>query len=120
MIQATGEADAAMNEGDTLIFMNFRADRARQITRTFVNAEFDGFKRDKVVNFGDFIMLTEYAADIKVACAYPPASLTNTFGEWLMKHDKTSYAFPKLKNMLTSPSSITAALKSHLKVKTAF
>lgn len=89
VIQATGEADAAMNEGDTLIFMNFRADRARQITRTFVNAEFDGFKRDKVVNFGDFIMLTEYAADIKVACAYPPASLTNTFGEWLMKHDKT-------------------------------
>lgn len=78
-----------MNDGDALIFMNFRADRARQITRTFVNADFDGFKRDKVVNFGDFIMLTEYAADIKVACAYPPASLENTFGEWLMKHDKT-------------------------------
>ncbi|WP_145519796.1 2,3-bisphosphoglycerate-independent phosphoglycerate mutase [Yersinia mollaretii] len=89
VIQAAGEADAAMNDGDALIFMNFRADRARQITRAFVNADFDGFKRDKVVNFGDFIMLTEYAADIKVACAYPPASLENTFGEWLMKHDKT-------------------------------
>lgn len=89
LIQAAGEADAAMNDGDALIFMNFRADRARQITRTFVNADFDGFKRDKVVNFGDFVMLTEYAADIKVACAYPPASLQNTFGEWLMKHDKT-------------------------------
>ncbi|WP_145576528.1 2,3-bisphosphoglycerate-independent phosphoglycerate mutase [Yersinia mollaretii] len=89
VIQAAGEADAAMNDGDALIFMNFRADRARQITRAFVNANFDGFKRDKVVNFGDFIMLTEYAADIKVACAYPPASLENTFGEWLMKHDKT-------------------------------
>lgn len=89
VIQAAGEAQAAMNDGDALIFMNFRADRARQITRCFVNADFDGFKRDKVVNFGDFIMLTEYAADIKVACAYPPASLENTFGEWLMKHDKT-------------------------------
>ncbi|MFW5391258.1 2,3-bisphosphoglycerate-independent phosphoglycerate mutase [Yersinia sp. 2544 StPb PI] len=89
VIQAVGEADAAMNDGDALIFMNFRADRARQITRSFVNADFDGFKRDKVVNFGDFVMLTEYAADIKVACAYPPASLQNTFGEWLMKHDKT-------------------------------
>ncbi|ELI8099329.1 2,3-bisphosphoglycerate-independent phosphoglycerate mutase [Yersinia enterocolitica] len=89
VIQAAGEPDAAMDDGDALIFMNFRADRARQITRTFVNADFDGFKRDKVVNFGDFIMLTEYAADIKVACAYPPASLENTFGEWLMKHDKT-------------------------------
>ncbi|WP_145513422.1 2,3-bisphosphoglycerate-independent phosphoglycerate mutase [Yersinia massiliensis] len=89
VIQAAGEAQAAMNDGDALIFMNFRADRARQITRCVVNADFDGFKRDKVVNFGDFIMLTEYAADIKVACAYPPASLENTFGEWLMKHDKT-------------------------------
>lgn len=89
VIQAAGEPDAAMNDGDALIFMNFRADRARQITRTFINPDFDGFKRDEVVNFGDFVMLTEYAADINAACAYPPASLVNTFGEWLMKHDKT-------------------------------
>ncbi|CCJ86872.1 2,3-bisphosphoglycerate-independent phosphoglycerate mutase [Cronobacter dublinensis 582] len=34
-------------------------------------------------------MLTEYAADIRTACAYPPASLANTFGEWMAKHDKT-------------------------------
>ena len=68
--------------------MNFRADRAREITRAFVNADFDGFARKKVVNL-DFVMLTEYAADIKVACAYPPASLVNTFGEWMAKHDKT-------------------------------
>lgn len=89
VIKAAGEADASMNDGDALIFMNFRADRARQITRTFVNADFDGFKRNKVVNFSNFVMLTEYAADIKAACAYPPSSLANTFGEWLMKHDKT-------------------------------
>ena len=75
-------------DGDALIFMNFRADRAREITRAFVNADFDGFARKKVVNL-DFVMLTEYAADIKVACAYPPASLANTFGEWMAKHDKT-------------------------------
>lgn len=72
-----------------MIFMNFRADRARQITRTFINPEFDGFKRNRVIHFGDFVMLTEYAADIKAHCAYPPESLNNTFGEWLMKHDKT-------------------------------
>ncbi|MGF6191387.1 2,3-bisphosphoglycerate-independent phosphoglycerate mutase [Serratia sp. 2723] len=89
VIQAAGEASAEMNDGDALIFMNFRADRARQITRAFVNADFDGFPRSKVVKFSDFVMLTEYAADIKTACAYPPASLANTFGEWLMKHDKT-------------------------------
>ncbi|TQI77925.1 phosphoglycerate mutase [Serratia fonticola] len=89
VIQAAGEASAEMNDGDALIFMNFRADRARQITRAFVNADFDGFPRSKVVKFCDFVMLTEYAADIQTACAYPPASLANTFGEWLMKHDKT-------------------------------
>ncbi|KEY56501.1 2,3-bisphosphoglycerate-independent phosphoglycerate mutase [Serratia sp. DD3] len=89
VIQAAGEASAAMNDGDALIFMNFRADRARQITRAFVNADFDGFPRSKVVKFCDFVMLTEYAADIQTASAYPPESLTNTFGEWLMKHNKT-------------------------------
>ncbi|GKX50837.1 2,3-bisphosphoglycerate-independent phosphoglycerate mutase [Budvicia aquatica] len=89
VIQQAGEPSAAMQDGDTLIFMNFRADRARQITRTFINPDFDGFKRNRVVNFGEFVMLTEYAADIKASCAYPPESLNNTFGEWLMKHDKT-------------------------------
>lgn len=89
VIQATGEPMAAMNDGDTLIFMNFRADRARQITRAFINPDFDGFKREKIVNFADFVMLTEYAADIKANCAYPPESLVNTMGEWLAKHNKT-------------------------------
>ena len=89
VIRAAGQADAAMEDGDALIFMNFRADRAREITRAFVNADFDGFKRHKEVKLGDFIMLTEYAADIKAPCAYPPASLENTFGEWMAKHEKT-------------------------------
>ncbi|MDI7418676.1 2,3-bisphosphoglycerate-independent phosphoglycerate mutase [Cronobacter turicensis] len=89
VIRAEGEASAAMEDGDALIFMNFRADRARQITRAFVNRDFDGFNRKKVVKFADFVMLTEYAADIRTACAYPPASLLNTFGEWMAKHDKT-------------------------------
>lgn len=89
VIRAAGQADAVMEDGDALIFMNFRADRAREITRAFVNADFDGFKRRKEVKLGDFIMLTEYAADIKAPCAYPPASLENTFGEWMAKHDKT-------------------------------
>lgn len=89
VIRAAGEADAAMQDGDTLVFMNFRADRARQITRAFVNSDFDGFSRKKVVNFSEFVMLTEYAADIKTACAYPPASLANTLGEWMAKNNKT-------------------------------
>lgn len=108
VIRAAGQADAAMEDGDALIFMNFRADRAREITRAFVSADFDGFARKKVVNL-DFVMLTEYAADIKVACAYPPASLANTFGEWMAKHDKTQLRISETENTLTSPSSSTAA-----------
>lgn len=78
-----------MEDGDSLIFMNFRADRARQITRAFVNPDFDGFTRKYVPALADFVMLTQYAADIKTACAYPPEELTNTLGEWLSSHDKT-------------------------------
>lgn len=47
VIRAEGQADAAMEDGDALIFMNFRADRAREITRAFVNSDFDGFARKK-------------------------------------------------------------------------
>ncbi len=80
-----------MEDGDSLIFMNFRADRARQITRAFVNsdADFTGFKREYKPALADVVMLTQYAADIKTACAYPPEDLTNTLGEWLSKHGKT-------------------------------
>ncbi|MEI9884449.1 2,3-bisphosphoglycerate-independent phosphoglycerate mutase [Atlantibacter hermannii] len=89
VIRAEGQPETAMEDGDALIFMNFRADRARQITRAFVNANFDGFARKKVVKFSNFVMLTEYAANIDTACAYPPSSLVNTFGEWMAKNDKT-------------------------------
>ena len=47
-----------MEDGDTMIFMNFRADRARQITRAFVNADFDGFARKATPKLADFVMLT--------------------------------------------------------------
>ncbi|MBQ9274764.1 MAG: 2,3-bisphosphoglycerate-independent phosphoglycerate mutase [Succinivibrio sp.] len=80
-----------LEDGDSLIFMNFRADRARQITRAFVNsdADFTGFKREIRPKLADFVMLTQYAADIKTACAYPPEDLHNTLGEWLSTHGKT-------------------------------
>ena len=100
VIRAEGQPDAAMEDGDALIFMNFRADRAREITRAFVNSDFDGFARKKVVNL-DFIQLTEYAADIKAPCAYPPASLANTFGEWMAKNDKTQLRISETENMRT-------------------
>ena len=85
---ASGNA-IEINDGDALIFMNFRADRARQFTRCFTEPNFDSFKRSKVPAISDFVMLTEYAADIDTSCAFPPEALNNVMGEWLEKHDKT-------------------------------
>jgi len=78
-----------LQDGDALIFMNFRADRARQFSRTFTEPAFDAFARKRVVQLGAFVQLTEYAADIKAPVAYPPESLNNVLGEWLAKHQKT-------------------------------
>jgi len=78
-----------VNDGDALIFMNFRADRARQFTRCFTEKDFSGFTRKKTPAISDFVMLTQYAADIKAHCAYAPQALNNVMGEWLSKLNKT-------------------------------
>ena len=78
-----GEADALIADGDAVVFMNFRADRVRQLTRAFVEDDFGGFTRKRRPNLADFVMLTEYAADIPANCAYPPEELKNVFGAWL-------------------------------------
>lgn len=77
-----------IHDGDAVFFMNFRADRAREITRAFVETGFDHFER-KAPTLSSFVMLTEYAADIDAPVAFPPESLTNVLGEWLEKHQKT-------------------------------
>ncbi|MEF1216390.1 2,3-bisphosphoglycerate-independent phosphoglycerate mutase [Photobacterium damselae] len=87
VIRAEGQEDAAMQDGDAVIFMNYRADRARQITRAF-EAGFEGFARKQFPQLADFVMLTQYAADIELSTAFPPASLDNTLGEWLSKKGK--------------------------------
>lgn len=86
-IKTAEQEEALMQEGDAVIFMNYRADRARQITRAFV-PEFEGFTRNVFPNI-HFVMLTQYAADIPLSIAFPPASLENTYGEWLSKQRHT-------------------------------
>ena len=82
-----GEA-APISDGDAVLFLNFRADRAREITYTFTDPNFTGFERAVIPNV-HFVTLTEFAADIKAPAAYPSEELTNTLGEWLAKKDKT-------------------------------
>ncbi|MEZ5490321.1 MAG: 2,3-bisphosphoglycerate-independent phosphoglycerate mutase [Gammaproteobacteria bacterium] len=80
---------ATVSDGDCVIFMNFRADRSRQLTRAFVDPGFDGFTRQECPALSAFVTLTEYAADIDVPCAFPPEELKNVLGEYLAEQGRT-------------------------------
>ncbi|MDM8348309.1 2,3-bisphosphoglycerate-independent phosphoglycerate mutase [Pseudomonas sp. sp1636] len=78
-----------VEDGDAVVFMNFRADRARELTRAFVEPDFQEFPRARLPQLAGFVMLTQYAANIPTPSAFAPASLTNVLGEYLAKHGKT-------------------------------
>ncbi|WP_231759172.1 2,3-bisphosphoglycerate-independent phosphoglycerate mutase [Microbulbifer elongatus] len=80
---------APLSDGDALIFMNFRPDRARQLARAFTEADFDGFERAATPKLADFVMTTEYASSIDATCAFPPEAMVNSFGEYLQNQNKT-------------------------------
>ena len=89
-VQATrivppGTAPVRTEDGDVLIFMNYRSDRARQITRPFIEPAFDCFERKLAPRLGRFISLTEYNSEFDVPVAFPPERLQNVFGEHVSK-----------------------------------
>ncbi len=67
--------------GDVVIFMNFRADRARELSYAFTQADFQGFVRQQWPQLGAYVTLTEYAKNIPATVAYPPQSLAQGLGE---------------------------------------
>ena len=78
--------DAEIQPNATVIFMNFRPDRARQITRTLVDPDFDGFERKKGFFPVQFVCTTCYDASMpNVEVAYPSEALKNVFGEYISK-----------------------------------
>jgi 2,3-bisphosphoglycerate-independent phosphoglycerate mutase len=89
VIAPAGSPPAFIGDGDAVVFMNFRADRAREITRAFVDDDFSGFDRKVRPVLAGYVMLTEYAASIKAPVAYTPEALTNTLGEYLARLGKT-------------------------------
>jgi 2,3-bisphosphoglycerate-independent phosphoglycerate mutase len=74
---------ALVADGDVIINMNYRSDRARQITRPFIFADFDCFERAARPKLSAFVSLTEYSKDFDIPVAYPPERLENTFGEYI-------------------------------------
>ena len=79
-ILPTRIAVGAIESGDSVVFYNFRPDRARQLTYAFVNSDFDGFAREKIDNL-NFVTFTQYDPSIPVEVAFKPQNLTNILGE---------------------------------------
>ena len=82
-IHAADKEAVSLTNGDALVFMNFRADRARELTRALTDPDFSGFARKQVVNLSAVTTLTQYADDIIANCAFPPIPLNNSLGEYL-------------------------------------
>lgn len=89
VIEKNGAPVATVQDGDSVIFFNFRPDRAREITRCFCLDDFDGFARDKRINT-KYVCFTDYDVTIpNKSVAFHKVSLTNTFGEYLANNGKT-------------------------------
>lgn len=90
MLPTVIEGGEQIKENDSVIFFNFRPDRARQITRSFVDPEFKGFERKNGFFNLHFVCMAQYDASMpNVTVAYPPEQLKMTMGEYLSKSGKT-------------------------------
>lgn len=88
IVPTVSEGYEGMKAGDSVIFFNFRPDRAREITRTLVDPEFSGFERELLPI--TFVCMTQYDATIpNVSVAFKPESLDDTFGEYISKKGYT-------------------------------
>lgn len=86
VVMKDGKPTATVKEKDSIIFFNFRPDRAREITRTFCDDEFTGFNRGERVKT-TYVCFTEYDVTIEnKEIAFVKEEITNTFGEYLAAH----------------------------------
>ena len=86
MLPTVTDKNGMIKENDSVIFFNFRPDRAREITRTLVDDDFTGFERRNGRFPLYYVCMTQYDATMpNVDVAFKPASLENTFGEYIAK-----------------------------------
>jgi 2,3-bisphosphoglycerate-independent phosphoglycerate mutase len=83
-VQATSIGEkVVMQDGDVAVFMNFRADRARELTRALTEPAFDGFQRERFPKLANFTTLSSYGEDFHLPAAYTPSAIINCFGEYI-------------------------------------
>lgn len=84
------DKNGMIKTNDSIIFYNFRPDRAREITRTFVDPDFNGFERKNGFFPVTYVCMTQYDETMpNVSLAFAPEELVNTLGEYLSKNGKT-------------------------------
>src|SRR5690606_18576580 len=83
------DKNAAMGDGDSVLFYNFRADRAREITSALTSGEFNEFSRGKRPILSAFAGMTQYDRSWTLPAVFGPQSFSNIFGEWLEQRDLT-------------------------------
>ena len=84
VIHKAGETPVHIEDGDVVVFMNFRSDRARQLTHALLAEEFDGFHRRHVPKLAGYYTLTMYdKKETKATALFPPQEVRNTFGEYV-------------------------------------
>ena len=90
VVQQGGKPVATIGAGDSIVFFNFRPDRAREITRTFIDKDFAGFEREYFPVH--YVCMTQYDKTFEnVHVAYKPQSLDNTLGEYLAANNKRQF-----------------------------
>lgn len=77
------KAAVHVSDGDVAVFMNFRSDRAREITESLADPDFDGFERPQQSHFATFVTLTEYKKEYDYPIAFPSEQLNNIFGAYI-------------------------------------
>ncbi len=87
IINEDGSPQAKIKENDAIIFFNFRADRARELTKTFVQDDFNHFSRGDKINNLFFVTMTEYEKDLPVEIAFPKENIINPLGQVLSDYN---------------------------------
>jgi 2,3-bisphosphoglycerate-independent phosphoglycerate mutase len=86
VIMSFGKPTATVWDGDSILFFNFRADRARELTTAFISTDFTGFERKKCPKFSNFLCMTEYDREFDLPVLFPPQELKSLLGEVLSRN----------------------------------
>ena len=85
------EPTASVKEGDSILFFNYRSDRAREISEAFTAELFSGFNRGPKIKLSYFLGMTQYDQNLNLPIAFQPQNLNNLFGSWLEQKNLSQY-----------------------------